>query len=466
MGKHLDIPIYYCSLYHHSFDIFLDLETWEVKAKRWARVLFILIKDEHQSDTLLPLLQSAVENCCGDYVNTSKLNSLCLNSLQIYEECTSGIDFKNILDPVCDKTDLKLPCQTNQISKNRRISLALDGYLQILELDFYHGLDCLQRSIAPKKKLPEVNRNLAKHLLEYEGTIYFGFYYISGQHFHKAIGNLSFCLTRNLFHCFTMQIEKQVFGLKPMNCPGHCLIFVNRVDSYRDPDFCYGLHEGAGWPKRRTENENFIIKIGEFVADVTRCVTDSNLSLGISDCFIKCWSSCSCVRFNSSNHNGTGCVFWHGMNIFSPNPHEDSMMIDVIRNKTKNGLKLIWILIGKVKTCCTVAIFVTLSVLKDKFLTSADLKQELASTNVLTHMICLMSNALCVHGSTVAASPTYSRSCQEKIITYQMKITSHAYERDKNFSKPSFLPRALHYKKQEKHIKKTQQNVIQEDSKP
>nr|GEZ03818.1 serine carboxypeptidase-like 16 [Tanacetum cinerariifolium] len=54
---------------------------------------------------------SAVENCRGDYVNTAQANSLCLNSLQRYEECTSGIDLKNILDPVCDKTDPKPSCQ-------------------------------------------------------------------------------------------------------------------------------------------------------------------------------------------------------------------------------------------------------------------------------------------------------------------------------------------------------------------
>lgn len=30
-----------------------------------------------------------------------------------------------------------------------------------------------------------------------------------------------------------MQIEKQEFGLKPMNCPGHCLMFEHRVRSYR-----------------------------------------------------------------------------------------------------------------------------------------------------------------------------------------------------------------------------------------
>ncbi|KAF3495071.1 hypothetical protein DY000_02053826 [Brassica cretica] len=32
---------------------------------------------------------------------------------------------------------------------------------------------------------------------------------------------------------FTFDIEKQEFGLKPMNCPGHCLMFQHRVRSYR-----------------------------------------------------------------------------------------------------------------------------------------------------------------------------------------------------------------------------------------
>lgn len=33
---------------------------------------------------------------------------------------------------------------------------------------------------------------------------------------------------------FVFEIEKQEFGLKPMNCPGHCLMFANRVRSYRE----------------------------------------------------------------------------------------------------------------------------------------------------------------------------------------------------------------------------------------
>ncbi|KAM4109910.1 hypothetical protein ACJW30_03G155100 [Castanea mollissima] len=33
---------------------------------------------------------------------------------------------------------------------------------------------------------------------------------------------------------FLIEIEKQEFGLKPMNCPGHCLMFQHRVRSYRE----------------------------------------------------------------------------------------------------------------------------------------------------------------------------------------------------------------------------------------
>lgn len=28
--------------------------------------------------------------------------------------------------------------------------------------------------------------------------------------------------------------EKESYGLKPMNCPGHCLVFANQTHSYRD----------------------------------------------------------------------------------------------------------------------------------------------------------------------------------------------------------------------------------------
>ena len=33
---------------------------------------------------------------------------------------------------------------------------------------------------------------------------------------------------------FSFQVERSDFGLKPMNCPGHCVMFANRVRSYRE----------------------------------------------------------------------------------------------------------------------------------------------------------------------------------------------------------------------------------------
>jgi len=33
---------------------------------------------------------------------------------------------------------------------------------------------------------------------------------------------------------FLIDVEKKEFGLKPMNCPGHCLMFRKEVRSYRD----------------------------------------------------------------------------------------------------------------------------------------------------------------------------------------------------------------------------------------
>ena len=36
-----------------------------------------------------------------------------------------------------------------------------------------------------------------------------------------------------LENMFTFDVEGSGFGLKPMNCPGHCLMFDHRVRSYR-----------------------------------------------------------------------------------------------------------------------------------------------------------------------------------------------------------------------------------------
>ncbi|CAH1444077.1 unnamed protein product [Lactuca virosa] len=63
---------------------------------------------------------------------------------------------------------------------------------------------------------------------------------------------------------------------------------------------------------------------------------DDNSSLSISDCFVKCWNDCTCVGFNSSNINGTGCVIWTGSNNFLVNPHDNSTLKYVINQNPIN----------------------------------------------------------------------------------------------------------------------------------
>nr|GEW09674.1 G-type lectin S-receptor-like serine/threonine-protein kinase At1g67520 [Tanacetum cinerariifolium] len=130
------------------------------------------------------------------------------------------------------------------------------------------------------------------------------------------------------------------------------------------PEFCYGYDSSDGCVKEsslppcRREGDNFSEKNGEFDPDKSQSITDNNSSLSISDCFVKCWNDCSCVGFNSSNTNETGCVIWTGSNNFLPNPRANSTLKYVINqnpispntagNKKQKSKKWTWILIGVV----------------------------------------------------------------------------------------------------------------------
>nr|GEX70408.1 G-type lectin S-receptor-like serine/threonine-protein kinase At1g67520 [Tanacetum cinerariifolium] len=62
-----------------------------------------------------------------------------------------------------------------------------------------------------------------------------------------------------------------------------------------------------------------------------------------------CWNECNCVGFNSSNSNRTGCTMFSGSNSLSHSV-ESSYQAYVISSNNpsphKNGMHLIWILIG------------------------------------------------------------------------------------------------------------------------
>ncbi|PWA45690.1 bulb-type lectin domain-containing protein [Artemisia annua] len=105
-------------------------------------------------------------------------------------------------------------------------------------------------------------------------------------------------------------------------------------DSQWVPKFCneFQSHMGcveSSLPLCRRENEEFSYRNGDFAPHKTSNADDSNSSLSISDCFVKCWNDCSCVGFNSRT-NGIGCIFWRGRNSFSDDPRESSLWMYVI----------------------------------------------------------------------------------------------------------------------------------------
>ncbi|KAL3701016.1 hypothetical protein R1sor_019038 [Riccia sorocarpa] len=57
---------------------------------------------------------------------------------------------------------------------------------------------------------------------------------ISPSIFNMQLWELSGHAANYKEHIFCFEVEKQEFGLKPMNCPGHCLLFDHSARSYRD----------------------------------------------------------------------------------------------------------------------------------------------------------------------------------------------------------------------------------------
>ncbi|KAJ0499666.1 putative sinapoylglucose--sinapoylglucose O-sinapoyltransferase [Helianthus annuus] len=56
------------------------------------------------------IYESTKETCNGNYINSDPDNTACLYNLQRIEECTSGLNIGNILDPVCDAANPKPNC--------------------------------------------------------------------------------------------------------------------------------------------------------------------------------------------------------------------------------------------------------------------------------------------------------------------------------------------------------------------
>merc|ERR550537_1884316 len=57
---------------------------------------------------------------------------------------------------------------------------------------------------------------------------------LSPNMFSMDLWNISGHAAKYKENMFLFDVEKQEFGLKPMNCPGHCLMFKHSRKSYRD----------------------------------------------------------------------------------------------------------------------------------------------------------------------------------------------------------------------------------------
>ncbi|GJX20688.1 G-type lectin S-receptor-like serine/threonine-protein kinase [Tanacetum coccineum] len=123
------------------------------------------------------------------------------------------------------------------------------------------------------------------------------------------------------------------------------------------PEFCYGLNSATGCMEDPTNmrkckggNQTFTHEYVSFDPSNTNSITtDRNSSLSISDCFVKCWKDCNCVGFNSSYNNETGCTMFLGSNSFSHTVASSYMAYVISARKPsphKNGMHLVWILIG------------------------------------------------------------------------------------------------------------------------
>ncbi|BFG41943.1 hypothetical protein CerSpe_282160 [Prunus speciosa] len=75
----------------------------DIQIDRNYRVLFAYLK------ALIPeeLYQSMKRNCKGEYVNVDLNNTLCVDDLEVYNECIEDIQLEQILEPVCSVSSPK-----------------------------------------------------------------------------------------------------------------------------------------------------------------------------------------------------------------------------------------------------------------------------------------------------------------------------------------------------------------------
>ncbi|XP_062025534.1 threonine--tRNA ligase, mitochondrial 1-like [Rosa rugosa] len=174
---------------------------------------------------------SLVDLCCGPHIpNTSFVKAFaCVNASSVYWRGNKDRESLQRVYGVSypDKKGLQLYLQRREEAK--KYDHRLLGTKQ--ELFFSHPLSPGSWFFLPNgtriyNKLMEFLKNQYRERGYQE--------VMSPNMYNMQLWETSGHAANYKENMFVFEIEKQEFGLKPMNCPGHCLMFQHRVRSYRE----------------------------------------------------------------------------------------------------------------------------------------------------------------------------------------------------------------------------------------
>ncbi|KAJ9558303.1 hypothetical protein OSB04_012917 [Centaurea solstitialis] len=97
-GNQPQLNIKGCLIVSPLTDKFMDFNSRIEAAHRFA-----LISDD--------IYKATKETCHGNYIHNDPENTLCSKNLERVDECIDGINFSNILEPLCEKTNMKPYCR-------------------------------------------------------------------------------------------------------------------------------------------------------------------------------------------------------------------------------------------------------------------------------------------------------------------------------------------------------------------
>ncbi|KAM0052220.1 putative peptidase S10, serine carboxypeptidase, alpha/Beta hydrolase [Helianthus debilis subsp. tardiflorus] len=171
------------------------------------------------------IYKSTKETCNGNYITNDPENTLCSNNLQRVDECTSGLNIANILDPVCDAANPEPICRE-----------AAQIYLEN-----WANLKVVQKALHIREGTIETwqkNNDSLHYDINKEDTVYYSFdIFSSVEHHRQLISRNSHVLILNGDHDMNFPYvgtEKWIKSLElPIKNPWKPWFVSNQIVGYK-----------------------------------------------------------------------------------------------------------------------------------------------------------------------------------------------------------------------------------------